>query len=158
MINNDDSFNHNNSANDQFVVSYELLALLRWLIENDAEKIKKIITKSFSMGLKQEINQLQNQQNMSIDDIHFTIIEFLGLLDAMLNDLMHEQMVQRAIEKKLIPTIEHIDSTICDDDIVRSSVEKATSKSEQFPHENPQTMLYQELLKRWKPNKKMTVN
>lgn len=151
---NEDSFNNNNN---QFVVSYELLALLKWLMDHDIDKIKKMITKAYASGLKNDIARLQNhQQDMSLDDIHFTIIEFLGLLDTLLVELTNEQMVQRAIEKNLIPTIEHIDSSMCDDATVRSSVEKATASS--TAQENPKTILYKELLKRWKPNKKWSVN
>ena len=54
-----------------------------------------------------------------------------------------------------MPTIDHIDSTICDDATVRSSVEKATAKSEQHPKANAQELLFKELLKRWKPSKNM---
>ncbi len=32
----------------QFVLSYELLCLLRWLTEHDAEKLKKIIAKAIT--------------------------------------------------------------------------------------------------------------
>lgn len=152
MNNNEDSFNNNN----QFVVSYELLALLRWFIDHDTDKLKKLIIKAHAAGLKHEIHRLQQQQEMSLDDIHFTIIEFLALLDTLLLELTNEQIVQSAIEKNLIPTIEHIDSTLCDDATVRFSVEKATTGNTQ--QENPKTVLYRELLKRWKPNKKMVVN
>lgn len=157
---NEESFDNTNTSsnNNQFIVSYELLALLRWFIEHDSEKLKKMITKAYLSGLKDEMHRLQVQQDMSLDDIHFTIIEFLGLLDSMLMELTNEQMVLRAMQKNLIPTIEHIDSTIMDDETVRSSVQKATINSERHPSENPKITLYKELLKRWKPNKKMSVN
>lgn len=153
---NQESFDNNNSHNNnQFIVSYELLALLRWFIEHDSEKLRKIVTKAYLSGLKEEMHRLQLHQDMTLDDIHFTIIEFLGLLDSMLMELTNEQMVLRAMQKNLIPTIEHIDSTIMDDETVRSSVQKATITNERHPTENPKITLYKELLKRWKPSKKM---
>lgn len=151
MSDNNDAYNNN-----QFIVSYELLALLRWLIEHDADKLKKIITKAYASGLKHEIHKIQNQQDMSLEDIHFTILEFLALMDTLLVELTNEQIAQQALEKNLMPAIEHIDSTMCDDAMVRSSVEKATVGNTQ--QENPKTVLYRELLKRWKPNKKIAVN
>ena len=154
-----DSFNHDEGSNNQFVISYELIALLRWLLENDTDKLKKIITKAYASGLKDDIHRIQNkQEEITIQDIHFTILEFLHLLDSLITELMNEKIVQRAIEKNLMPTIEHIDSTICDDATVRFSIEKATANNEKHPQENPRTVLYKELLKRWKPSKKMVVN
>jgi len=156
-----DSFHndHEDAENNQFVISYELVALLRWLIEYDIDKFKKIITKSYSAGLKDDIHRIQNkQEEVTIEDIHFTILEFLSMLDSLIHDTISEKVTQRAVEKNLMPTIEHIDSTICDDATVRSSIERATANSDKHPHENPRTVLYKELLKRWKPNKKMVIN
>ncbi len=154
-----DSFNNDEAENNQFIISYELVALLRWLIENDTDKFKKIITKSYSAGLKDDIHRIQNkQEEVTIEDIHFTILEFLSLLDSLIHETINEKVVQRAVEKNLMPTIEHIDSKIFDDATVRSSVERATASNDKHPHENPHTVLYKELLKRWKPNKKMVIN
>ena len=52
-----DSFNHDEGSNNQFVISYELIALLRWLLENDTDKLKKIITKAYASGLKDDIHR-----------------------------------------------------------------------------------------------------
>ena len=68
-------------------------------------------------------------------------------------EAMNEHMVQQAVKQNLMPAIDHIDSTICDDDTVRSSMEKATAKSKIASHENAQDILFKELLKRWKPQK-----
>jgi hypothetical protein len=90
-----------------------------------------------------------------IEEIQHSIIEFFSMLETLLLESMKEQAVQKAVEKNLMPTIDHIDSTICDDATVRSSVEKATAKSELQPKANAQELLFKELLKRWKPSKNM---
>jgi uncharacterized membrane protein len=144
---------------NQFVISYELLALLRWLIEHDTDKLKKIITKAQKTGLHGEITKIENnKESQSLDDIHLTIVEFFGLLESLLIESMNEKVVEKAIEKNLMPAIDHIDSSICDDATVRFSVEKATSKMDHNPEEDPQDVLYKELLKRWKPSKKNLIN
>jgi len=151
----DDQFSNNHTS--PFVVSYELLALLRWLVEHEGEKIRKMIGKSWNSGLKEEINRLQNgPEDMSLDEIHGTIIEFLSMMDGLLTEQTNQQMVQRAIEKNLIPTLEHIDSTSFDGEALRTSVERATKQDSR--EETAQTLLYKELLKRWKPTKKISVN
>ena len=156
---NNDSFNGNNNT-QQFVVSYELLCLLRWLLEHDTEKLKKLISKALASGLKDEIKQFEQigdvqADPMILEEVQHSIIEFFSMLESLLIESVKEHMVQKAIEKNLMPTIDHIDSTICDDATVRSSIEKATAKSEQYPKENAQDLLFKELLKRWKPTKSM---
>ncbi|GMU19642.1 MAG: hypothetical protein AMXMBFR12_08340 [Candidatus Babeliales bacterium] len=84
-----------------------------------------------------------------------SIIEFFGMLEIILLETMKEQAVQRAVEKNLMTTVDHIDATLCDDDTLRTSIEKATAKSELHPSENAQDLLFKELLKRWKPTKNM---
>ena len=56
--------NNNEVSNDnQFVLSYELLALLRWLAEYDVEKLKKLISKAVASGLKDQVSRLRESRN-----------------------------------------------------------------------------------------------
>ncbi len=157
---NNDSFNSNNNQAQQFVISYELLCLLRWLLENDVEKIKKMVSKALASGLKEDIKQFEqlgdvNADPEMIEEIQHSIIEFFSMLETLLIESIKEQAAQRAVEKNLMPTVDHIDSKVCDDATVRSSLEKATAKSEMYPQANAQELLFKELLKRWKPTKNM---
>ncbi len=43
---------------------------------------------------------------------------------------INERAVKIVMEKSLMPTIDQIDSTVCDDATVRFSIEKATNKLE----------------------------
>lgn len=156
---NNDSFNGNNQ-NQQFVISYELLCLLRWLLENDVERLKKMVSRGLASGLKDDIKYFEQLGDVSADpgmveEVQHSIIEFFHMLETLLAESIKEQAMQRAVEKNLMPTIDHIDSTLCDDATVRSSMEKTVAKSESHPHANVQNMLYKELLKRWKPSKNM---
>jgi hypothetical protein len=156
----DNGLNGNGNNSQHFVISYELLCLLRWLLENDMDKLKKLVSKALSSGLADDIKQFEQIGDVSADpelveEVQHSIIEFFGMLEILLLETMKEQAVARAIEKKLMTTVDHIDSTLCDDDTVRTSIEKATAKSEMHPKENAQDLLFKELLKRWKPTKNM---
>lgn len=158
MIN--DSLSHvRPSDNTQFVISYELLCLLRWLVEHDAEKIKKLVTKALSHGLKHEIKKIDHGGNEhNAEDIQHSIIDFFTMLETVLLESLNEYAVQKATEKNLMPTIEHIDMSICDDATVRSSLEHASTKIERSSSKDAQEVLLKELLRRWKPTKKAIVN
>ena len=117
-----------------------------------------MVSKALATGLKEDIKYFEQLGDVSADpamveEVQHSIIEFFSMLEMLLAESIKEQAVQRAVEKNLMPTIDHIDSTLCDDATVRSSVEKTVARSEQHPKENAQNMLYKELLKRWKPSK-----
>ena len=155
---NDDSF-YSPEADGQFVLSYELICLLQWLMDHDAEKLKKIVTKALSTGLQKELLAAkETEQNGSLEEIQESIIDFFGMFEALLSESLNEHAVKKAMEKNLFPTIDQIDSTICDNATVRFSVEKATSNIDSNPEENPKDLLFKELLRRWKPDKKNVLN
>jgi len=148
-----------NNTDGQFIISYELICLLKWLVENDSPKFKKIISKALASGLKKELTQKDRINNEYVmEDIHHTILDFFGMLESALMETINKQAAQKALEKNLIPSIDQIDSTVCDDATVRCSVEKATSKIDENAKESPRELLLKELLKHWKPNKKYTIN
>ncbi len=146
--------------NTQFSISYELLCLLRWLIEHDADKLKKIIAKAISSGeLQDEMQKIENTNELGLNsDMQNSIIDFFGLLEGLLIESINEQVEKRAREKDLMPAIDQIDSTICDDATVRFSLEKTTADLAHNPDINPKEKLFKELLKRWTPHNKNTMN
>jgi len=154
---NDDSF-YTPDADGQFVLSYELICLLQWLMDHDAEKLKKIVSNALSNGLQEELQYNKDEQNGSLEEIQESIIDFFGMFEALLSESLNELAVKKAMEKNLFPTIDQIDSTICDNATVRFSVEKATSNIDRNPEENPKDLLFKELLRRWKPDKKSVLN
>ena len=143
----------------QLTLSHELLALVQWLVEHDTEKIKKLISRAVSGGLKDKINRQKTDNNeQALEEAQNNIMDFFSLLEVLLAESLHENMVQRAVEQKLMPAVEQIDATQCDDATIRLSVEKATTQLNLKPQANPQEVLFQELLKRWKPNKKQAMH
>jgi len=146
-------------SENQCVISYELICLFRWLVKNDSNKLKKIISKALSSGLKEDLTRGSlSSGDHSLEDIQEDILEFFTMMEAILIESLSDHAIKKAVEKKLMPSIDKIDSNVCDDATVRFSVEKATSKIEKNPQENPKDLLLEELLKRWKPNKKNVLN
>lgn len=139
---------------NQLTVSYELLYLVQWLLENESDALKKLINHALENGLKQDLQTAINSELKNTEDIQYSIVDFLALLETLLHENISEQNMRRIMEKKLMPAIDNIDNKECDKATVDFSVEKATSKIENNPEQNPQEILFQELLKCWKPNKK----
>jgi hypothetical protein len=127
------------------------------MLENESEKLKKIIGKALEYGLKEElqrVDDLTSQAEFNIsEDMQYAVVEFFGLLENILVESLHEHTVKKAMERNLMPAIEQIDTTLCDNATVKDSVEKATNKIAHSPKENPKELLCKELLKRWRPVK-----
>lgn len=142
-------------SENQCELSYELLYLLKWLVENETQSLKKIITRAVNNGFTpHHIDDEQMFTPTQPEVVQHSIVEFLDLLDTLLLDALNEKSVKKALQSNIMPSIDKIDSNICDKDTVQTSLERATAKLERQPEANLKELLYKELLKRWKPQKK----
>lgn len=147
------------SSEGQILLTYELLFLLQWLIEHESDALKKIIARSLKNGFNDPDLRSQEVVEMHISDpnIHQCIVDFLGHLDALLIEATAEIDIKKNTEYTLIPALKHIDSSICDNETVEGSLKKANSRMHQN-RDNAQEVLLKELLRRWKPDKKVLSN
>ncbi len=158
MKNDIKAFNHSHEG--QVLLTYELLFLLQWLMDYESESLKKIIVRSLKNGFTAQNFKNHEVLEMQINDpnIQQCVTEFLGLLDALLIEATTELTVQKTVERNLIPALNQIDSSICDDEMVENSLKKTNARINHHPEENPQEVLLKELLRRWKPDKKNIIN
>lgn len=139
---------------DQLVISYELLALFRWLVEQEEEGLKQFIENALARGLKTDLEKIKRLDLQDMEVMKHTIEDFFGLLEALLAETMDEQTVQKAEDVNLKTSLDQIDTHEYDTQTVISSIEKVTSEEAA----NPKELLFKELLHRWKPNKKHLLN
>jgi hypothetical protein len=144
--------------NNQFVVSYELLQLFRWLFEHEQETLKKLMGRALRNGLHEKLYMHLTAEPEITDDLQQSIVDLFALLETLLYELINENEVQKVVQRNLIPALDHIDSTACDITLLTVSAAKATAVLEENPHEDPKDILCKELLKRWKPSKKLSIH
>jgi len=144
--------------NSHFVISFELLELLRWLVEHDQEGLKKVIHKCLHQGLKQNILARKDINNdATTEELHHYIIDFFSLLEILMQEVIQEENVDTVMKRSILPAINNIDTTMYDASTLSSSIAKATSLGKNS-HQSPKEILCKELLKRWKPAKKASYN
>lgn len=118
-----------NMYDNQLLVSFELICLLKWMLENEDEKLSKIIKKAMESGLQEEINK---KAFMSKEEMLFSIqpvlFDFFDMLECMLAESIGQNAIRKVIEKNLMPSIDHIDSSVCDNETVRFCIEKTALK------------------------------
>lgn len=159
-MNNSENFSSkNNNNNAQLVLSYELLALLRWLVEHNTDALKRIVSNAITSGLQDELQKIEKSQDVAhFYELQQSITDFLVILEALLIDTLNEQLKQKTQYRKLAPALEKIDRTVCDKTTVSFSIEEATLKLRNNPQANPNELLFKELLRRWKPGDKSVKN
>ena len=144
----------NPKSSDQLVLSYELLQLLEWLMEHEADSLKRIIKRALSKGLDKELKR--RPESYQSHELQGNIIDFLELLEILLVESGHETSVDNVVRKNLLPAIDQIDTASFGSGLLESSATIATTKKEKNPQANAQELLFKELLKRWKPKKKLS--
>lgn len=140
------------NGDDQFVLSYELLQLMEWLVEREGEGLRKLIKKSLRSGLDKRLEK-EKHNRLAASQAQNSIINFLTMLEVVLVDSTSEYSMDRIMEKVLIPAIDQVDTKACDTNTLKSSIAVATYKSERNPKQNVQEIFLKELLKQWKPSK-----
>jgi len=132
--------------NDHFIISQELIALMQRMIEEYADDLKELINKALP-------TKKDDQCPFDTQEAQETILDFLTLMELFTYESKKESEINQQLQKQLMPSIDHIDRTSCDSEIVNSSVENASQQIEDNPKANPQEVLYKEILKQWKPSK-----
>jgi hypothetical protein len=146
-----------NTQDTHFVLSLELLNLLKWLLEHEPSALKKIITTALRNGLQDTINKKDTlTTHCSSEELQHHVVEFFSLLEALLLESLYEDETEQALQRTLIPAIKYIDAQTCDQLSIASSIAKATASYGAKSQKNLKEILCKELLKRWKPEKKVS--
>jgi len=144
------------AINTQFELSYELLYFLNWILEQDYEHevLKKIIKRALAADLKGVSGRsLHKNNSKDAQALQHGLIEFFALLDALLYEAIHENTLEKIAQKNLTETIQQIDGTLCDNNTLHDSITKTTETMEISPEKNAKTVLFETLLKEWRPAK-----
>jgi len=148
---NHDNFEYNN----QFVISYELLELFKWLLDNEQEGVKKLVDKALRNGLNNQLNT-HYRKNPSQEELQSDIIDFFMLLETILYEGINEDEIRKITQRNLLPAIDQIDSKVYDNSTLAATIARATMTAENHPERDAKDILCRELLKRWKPKKLST--
>lgn len=141
------------STTGQLIVSRELVLLIRWLMENQEEALRKMVKKAVAHNAHMESgDSLATEFGIeSLDEMNQHLGDFFIVLESLLEDAITQQVLQTARAKNLMPTIEHLDASSYAPETVRSCLEKTAKKMASDPTSNAKDQLFEELLKQWRP-------
>ena len=144
--------NNQGPFDNQFVISYELLALLEWFIEHEEPAVTALIRKALAQGLtlNKSAHTMSGAENA---DLQHIIVDYLAFLDLLLHEAVNEDEVEQVVQRALIPAINHIDKRMYDESTVSVSIAKAQAVAWKRTSFETKNVLCKELLRRWKPGK-----
>jgi hypothetical protein len=131
---------------DQLLVSPHLLLFLSWLLDQEQETLRRLVAQAHNQ------NALgTTYEDVTDEDLHQNITDFFSVLEAFVSDELGLEQ-----HKPLqIAALRQIDA---DDTLVALSAAKMTHMIKKDPTGDPKEVLCKELLKRWKPSRKIVQN
>lgn len=143
----------------QCELSYELLYLLKWLVEHEGPILKKLVQRAVAQGLTLHRPDNDSALTATLDaQAQYSIVELLDMLDEFLQQAVEQENMRQAQVQNLIPAISKVDATVYDTNAMKDSIDKTTTQMRMHPEKNARELLMKELLKNWKPHKEVTSN
>lgn len=151
-----------------FSLSLELIYLMNWLLKNEKTHIKKLVGKAIENGFLNELEQIENYDNASVDInfLHNTILDFLIFLENTLLEKLNKEEMSITSKEKLKKTLQKINPHKIDMKTIWLSMQQTKSKTLQQEKNNStnienqlnqndqlKRVLFAQLLKNWSPKK-----
>ena len=139
-----------------FVVSYELLNLLEWLVNHEQENLEKLIRYAIKHGFTTKNTHFSSDDDAR--ELQTAVINFLGIVDVMLQEASNENDVEGVLQRSMIPALKNIDFADYDSSSIATSIARATEAvATKRKAVDSKDVFCRELLRRWKPHKKKAV-
>lgn len=138
---------------DQFIVSYELLYILQWLITYEKEAFTQLVHKAFTQGSQATNNIEATDQFEEAEYLQNSVIDFFSFLEEEVDNAAEHASMEHIMQTNLLKTLDHIDPKIFDPAIIKASMVATAEKVR--PQHNHQAKDYflKQLLKKWTPKK-----
>lgn len=138
---------------DQFIVSYELLYILQWLITYEKEALTDLVHKAFMQGSQANNNIETSDQFEEAEFLQNSVIDFFTFLEEEVENACENESIKNIMQSNLLKTLDHIDPKLFDPAIIKASMMATAEKVN--PEHNQQAKAYflKQLLKKWTPKK-----
>ena len=139
---------------DQFVISYELLHVLHWLLKYETLELSKLVTDAFIKGCEDKIKHHDMYDKIQqSDELQNSIINFFNFLEEHIATISNSEDNKKIIDPYIIKALDHIDPKRFDYETIKSTVIATAEKMKPTNKRNSKELFFKELLKQWNPKK-----
>ena len=138
---------------DQFIVSYELLYILQWLMIYEKEAFTQLVHKAFIQGSQAPTEDDTYDQFEEAEYLQSSVIDFFSFLEEEVDNVAQAEAMKHIMQKNLLKTLDHIDPKIFDPAIIKASMMATAEKVHSHRNHQAKDLFLKELLKKWTPKK-----
>ncbi len=146
-------------------LSFELILLLNWLAKHEKTQLNNLVKHALENGFVQEIEKFSPDDYPKVtDQFYNSILEYLLFLEQALLKNLTAMNVDEVANNAILPIIKKIDFENLDIKTLWISMQQTKakiSKKQKATDQEPDqinNLLFERLLKNWKPNKKSPLN
>ena len=168
--------------NSQIALSFELVSLINWIVRNEKSLLNNLVKHAIEHGFGEELSKINVSAPQPLNDqmVH-SLLDFLEFLEESMLKNFETINVDHKTKDAILPTLQKLESTSLDFKTIwtslqqtkarinkhhtKSSLMKSSTDSEaallvnqENNETNVTTILFEQLLKNWKPNNKETLN
>ena len=139
---------------DHFIISYELLHVLYWLLKYEEVELSKLINKSFVKGIKETTKNIDSVSELCLsEEMQNSIVDFFTFMEQEILDIT-DQKSTKFMNKDIIKDIARFDPKQVDYSTIKETISKnaQTLHFKKYNSKN-RTNFLKELLRQWKPQK-----
>ncbi len=137
---------------EQFVISYELLYVLHWLLKYEKIELSSLITQAFVKGYEEKLKQQDMySQIQHTEDMQHSIVNFFNFLENQISVMNDTQTHKTIMNQNILKTLDQIDPKRFDYDTIKSTVMATADKIRPTNQDDAKDLFLKELLKQWDP-------
>jgi hypothetical protein len=139
---------------EQFVISYELLHLLAWLLKYQEAELSQIIVQACIKGYEEKLKQQTvYDQIQNSEDVQHIMVKFFNFLEHNIANISTMEQDKKLVNQDLIKTLDQIDPECFDYDTIKSTVLATADKITPHGDDDAKNLFLKELLRQWDPTK-----
>ena len=138
---------------DQFIVSYELLYILQWLLMYEKEAFAKIVHSAFVKGSQNSNAKIIYDQIEETEHLQTSVVDFFSFLEREVESISEAESIKHIMQTNLLKTLDHIDPKLFDPITVKESMMITAEKIDHQRKSHAKELFLKELLKKWHPKK-----
>lgn len=165
----------------QISLSFELVSLLNWLLRHEKTMLNTLVKHALERGFAEELDKIDpTTASTDGEELYNTVLDFLDHLEHTLIKNMESVHVDNRTKEAIMPTLQKLEGDNLDQKTLWLSMQQTKAlilKAQQAVPQKSMTdtavasqatpanhnqqaneILFQQLLKNWKPNNKETMN
>ncbi len=133
-------------------LSFELLVLLNWIMQNEKPTLNSLIRNALKNGLEGEFEKLASAEKIEINEqFYTTVLGFLLSMEDCLIEHLSRIKINKNAKKDISPLLKRLE-------LMGVRIKPVFSTKHQKNAEDTKNVLFQQILKNWKPDKNDLLN